>query len=241
MEVKQTTKIVLVIVVVLVLVVVGLAVYARVTVGNLLASPADPSERVELTGTRIERSYEVRDFESIEIRGGWQVAVRQGPQFEVRIETDEALFERISVERDGETLVIDSQQEWYWDEKARLRASITMPALSGLTVAGGGDVDLGEFTGDLLAIKISGAADVTADGSSWDRLELHVGGAANVDFTESRVTHAEVRLDGAGNVELTMAGGELTGRIGGVGSITYGGQVSREFVDIDGLGSVERR
>lgn len=47
--------------------------------------------------------------------------------------------------------------------------------------------------------------------------------------------------DGAGNVDLTMDGGELFGRIGGVGSVTYAGEVSSESVRFDGLGSVERR
>jgi hypothetical protein len=240
-NVKQTTKVVLAIIGALVLAVVGLGVYARVTVGNLLADAGEAGERVELSGTRIERSFDVEEFEEIEVSGGWEVSVREGSSFDVLIETDEALFDLLSVERRGETLRIGSEQKWYWDEKARLRATITMPSVSALRVAGGADVDLDGFTGELLAIGISGAADVTADDSVWDRLEVQVSGAANVDFADSRVTDAEVRLDGAGNVELTMAGGELTGRIGGVGSITYGGEVARESVDIGGVGSVERR
>lgn len=238
---KQTTKIVLAIIGVLVVAVVGLAVYARVTLDSLLTDADGAGERVELSGTRIERSFDVADFEQIEVRGGWQVAVREGADFDVRIETDEALLELVSVERTGDTLEIGSQRKWYWNEDARLRATVTMPTLSALRVAGGADVDIAGFSGGALALGISGAADVTAADAAWDRLAVQVSGAANVDFTAGRVTDAEVRLDGAGNVELTMGGGELTGRIAGVGSITYGGEVSRESVDIDGLGSVERR
>ncbi|MFP4373224.1 MAG: GIN domain-containing protein [Spirochaetaceae bacterium] len=236
---KGTTKIVLGIVGVLVLVVIALAIGARVVVGNVLSSGSE-GDPIELSGTRIERSFDVRDFSAIDVRGGWQIAITEGDSYSVTVSADEALMERIIVERDGDALRVDADR-WRWSNEGRLRLEVTTPRLSRIDVDGGADVRLSGLRADSLRIGIDGAGNITGTDSRIERLAVEVDGAANVDFVESSVVHADIRMSGAGNVEITMAGGELTGRIEGVGSVGYGGEVSRRTIRVDGLGSVERR
>lgn len=236
---KTTTKIVFGITGALVIAVVALAITARVSLERVLTA-GDGGEEVELTGTRVEREYDIRDFTEIEVHGGWQISVRQAEEFAVGVGADEALIDRITVEQDGDTLVVGSER-WSWTNDAQLRLEVAVPRLSRLAVEGGAEVRLSGLDTESLEIEVDGAGDIQGVDARIGELELQIDGAANVDFVESRVRNADVSISGAGEVALTMAGGELTGRISGVGSVTYGGEVSRESVDIDGLGSVERR
>ncbi|MFW6289067.1 MAG: hypothetical protein ACOC2Q_04735, partial [Spirochaetota bacterium] len=70
---------------------------------------------------------------------------------------------------------------------------------------------------------------------------VDVDGAANVDFSSAEVVNASVEMDGASNLSITMAGGSLTGALRGVGNVTYGGEISREAIRVEGLGRVRRR
>ena len=237
---KQTTKIVLAIVGVLVVIVIGLAVGARVVIDNMLTDTGGGEPAVELSGNRIERSFDVAGFTDIEIEGGWQVFVTRGEGYDVAVTADEALMEHVVVERQGETLRVDAER-WSWSRDGSMRVEVTMPELSGIAVNGGADVAIREMDTEALRIEVAGAGNITGTGSRIGLLEVEVEGAANVDFVESSVVDADIRMSGAGNVELTMAGGELAGVIEGVGSVTYGGEVSRRTITVEGLGSVERR
>jgi hypothetical protein len=225
---------------VLVVAVIILAAWARMSVGNVLEETGDGRSGVELSGTRIERSFEVGEFTGIEVRGGWRVTVVQGAEVSVAVTADKALMDRITVERSGDTLELGAR-EWVLHHDARLEAKVTVPSLSRFVVRGGADARIRGFSGDELSVEVAGAADIDGENNRFEQLNLTVEGAGDLDFTTSSAVHAMVTLDGAGNVALTMAGGELTGSIGGVGSVTYGGEVSREAIRVDGVGSVERR
>ncbi|NNK84365.1 MAG: hypothetical protein HKO91_02280, partial [Desulfobacterales bacterium] len=41
-------------------------------------------------------------------------------------------------------------------------------------------------------------------------------------------------------IELSMAGGELTGKLKGTGEVIYNGEVSKESIRTDGTGKVRR-
>lgn len=236
---KGTTKIVLGIIGALVVIVIALAIGARVVVDNMLSSGGE-GDSIELSGNRIERSFDLEEFSAIEVTGGWQIAVTQGDSYAVTVSADEALMEHIVVERQGDALRVGADR-WRWSSEGRLRLEVTTPRLSRIDVDGGADVRLSGVQTDSLRIDIDGAGNITATDARVERLEVGVEGAANVDFVESSVVNADIRMSGAGNVEITMAGGELAGRIEGVGSVTYGGEVSRNTIRVDGLGSVERR
>jgi hypothetical protein len=48
------------------------------------------------------------------------------------------------------------------------------------------------------------------------------------------VINAELRYEGVYKIELSMAGGELTGTIEGVGKVIYDGEVRKESIRKEG-------
>ncbi len=52
--------------------------------------------------------------------------------------------------------------------------------------------------------------------------------------------NADLRYKGVYKIELSMAGGELTGKIKGVGKVIYDGEVQKESIHKDGPGMIIR-
>jgi hypothetical protein len=63
-------------------------------------------------------------------------------------------------------------------------------------------------------------------------------GAFDMDFHGNPVHFAEIKLSGSSAVDLTMAGGDLKGRISG--RVRYDGDIRDQEVNISGSGSIKR-
>ena len=233
---KRTNHILLGALAVALVVVIGTILTAR----SILAQAVENVETIELSGTRIEREYAVEDFSRLAITGGWRVSISRGATQTLSISGDSALVNDVTVAVSDGLLSISSEGAAPAFDGG-LSAEITVASLESLETIGGSDVRLRSLNQEELRIRNHGASNVQAEGLVVRRLRLESEGAGNFDFTDARVHSAEVVMEGAGNVEVTMDGGELTGRISGLGNVEYGGSVARESIRVDGVGSVERR
>ena len=180
---------------------------------------------------------DLTDFRTIHTSGGWIVEISSGDDYAVRVEANDRVGDDVEIDQRGETLYVNLRSGINAViNKPTLH--ITTPTLDRLECDGAATVLITGFDADSLALDIDGAANVRAESSSWDELSLSVDGASAIDFSQSSVVDAEIRMDGASSLRITMAGGELTGTLNGVGNVIYGGQVSAERVRIEGLGRV---
>jgi hypothetical protein len=215
------------------------AVAGRVGLGSAAAG-----ERVEL-GERVTREWPLDDFTAVVVRGAWTIDLEQGDAFRVELEYPEGIEERLEVEVRGGRLVLDSEDRgrprwgWFGGEHLDLTARIVMPSLTGVEIAGSGDLHLAGFSGERLALEVAGAANVETGAGRYDALDLDVSGAGRVEMSEMVFRDAAVNLSGAADVVLRMSGGVLSGSLSGVGNIRYHGTVSAERVNVSGFGRVE--
>jgi hypothetical protein len=231
---KRTNTILLVGVIAALLVVTGLVFLAR----SFLADVFEKTESIQLSGERIERTYDVDGFSQVSASGGWTLTVSQGSAHGLRIAGDSVLVEGASIEVEGETLVLRAEGIAA-PFNGGLEAEIQLPRIEAIRATGGSDILLRDVTAEELSLTNEGASNIRSDGGRVRHLEVQSEGAANFDLSSARIYSANIVLEGAGNVELTMTGGELTGRISGLGNVEYSGTVARESIRIDGLGSVE--
>ena len=232
---KRTNKILLAGVIAALLVVTGMVFLAR----SFLADVFEKTESIQLSGERIERTYDVDGFSEVSVSGGWTLTVSQGSTHALRIAGDSVLVEGVSIEVEGGTLVLRAEGIAA-PFNGGLQAEIQLPRIEAIRATGGSDILLRDVGAEELSITNNGASNVRADGGRVRHLEVESEGAANFDLSSAQVHSATIVLEGAGNVELTMTGGELTGRISGLGNVEYTGTVARESIRIDGVGSVER-
>ena len=211
------------------------AVALRMNFGSSRPADFDPGEMVAV-------STEHTGFNEIEINGMWRVDITQGDEWRVDLSYPEGYRDDVEASVRGERLRLHGtgiRPGLRSDRSgAELAVDIVVPALRALEVAGGSQVRMSGFQGDRLAIDVAGAVELVARDGRYELLDLTVAGASNIKLRGIVVTDARVDLAGASDVTLTMDGGELSGSLAGAGRVGYAGTVSRETIEIAGVGWV---
>ncbi len=184
--------------------------------------------------------FEMKDFDSLNLEGGWEVEISQGPEYSVEVEAPDNLLDRVEALQTGRTLKVRNDFKSAMDGGSFI-LRLTMPEFSSLVIAGGTDLSFTGFSGDELSITLAGAGRIRAFSSGYTNLNLVCAGAGQMDMTGLASINANVTLSGAGEVLLNMTGGTLSGVLSGMGSVEYDGYVKEESIRITGLGSVSRR
>jgi len=204
-------------------------------------------------GKMITRSFDVRDFDELELRGDYKVNLIESDEPGVEIEADENLMGDIEVDVIGRSLRIES-------ERIRSRRGITVNVfykeLNGisaggatdlstrtpirtkffdLSMSGAGEIDL-DFEGEKLSISMSGAGDIQLSGKTTD-LDVRISGAGGLDSYDLKTEYARVRISGVGGAEVYVTR-ELEAHISGLGDINYKGNPNVVDKNISGLGSI---
>jgi hypothetical protein len=190
--------------------------------------------------TVTEVIIDIDGFTGIEASGVWDVEITQGNDFDVIITVPEYLKESLKIRRSGELLDLAFKEGVRINFKSieKLKATITMPALSAIEISGGANVVFSGFRTKTLAIDSSGASNIIGQNNEVDDLKLSSSGAVHVGLKKSKVKNMDIDLSGAGAVEVTMTGGELTGSMSGAAVLEYWGQVTRQNVDTSGVAKV---
>ena len=125
-----------------------------------------------------------------------------------------------------------------------LNYTVTLPELNELSLEGSGDVTLGAFQTEELAIALGGSGDITAEGldvgalelalggsgdvrvaGQTDSLDLGLAGSGDVDASRLQAASADVRLTGSGDVSVSET---LDIGLLGSGDVTYYGTAEPE-------------
>jgi phage shock protein PspC (stress-responsive transcriptional regulator) len=168
------------------------------------------------------RHSELRDFSSLDLKGMFDVRIERGDDFAVDIDGDESERRRYDVYVNGETLVVDfDDDKRFWKRnllgRPEIRIRITMPALKNLDIAGAGKLRFSGFNEESVNIEMTGA--VSAEG----------------DIDSDKMT---VKLTGASSLELNGHGQFLQADIVGASGLkAYGYEVSHAVISARGASS----
>jgi hypothetical protein len=226
------------------LLIVGAIVGARL-ISAQLASGAYSEEppRPRRSEPLASVSRDLSGFDRVDARGRWEIDIQRGDAWDVVLAYSENAEDRLDVRVENGRLVLeDNRRGWSWfggGNDETFEATITMPALEGIELAGASELTLSGFSGDQLDITASGANEIDASNGTYRELTLIVSGAGEVDLDEISVDDARVVLSGAGDIKLNMNGGVLSGTVSGAGHISYRGTVREENVVTSGFSSVE--
>lgn len=192
------------------------------------------------TGDPETRSFELSDFDSVEIAGGWRVILRYDQTHSVSVTAPEDAFDELEVRRRGSALAVGFDRAVNWGLlSGDAVIEVGMPRLNEVVLQGGIDLRLEDFESESLRIRAEGGINIVADNCRVEDLELEIDGGASIDFLGSRVVDADLDLEGAADVRIHMLGGNLGGRVAGLASVKYRGE-ARVSVDTEGLSNVER-
>jgi len=131
------------------------------------------------------------DFDKVEISNGFHVDISVGEDYSVVLKVAEDVLEDVEAVKEGDTLKIRTRP-FHSIGRAALRAEVTMPALTGLTLQNGSHVTVSGSGGDVTIVVTAGShanlgdfavenADLTARGGS--HVTLNVSGTLDVEVS----------------------------------------------------------
>ena len=185
------------------------------------------------------RVYDLSYFSKVRASGQWKLRLDQGDAYAVRVEMPAYLEPGVMVTKERDVLRLKLAPGWRI-EGGELNAHITLPKLQGLRLSGAVAARLLGFDTERLTIKASGSTRIGGKNNRIYYLSVDGSGAFDMDFHGNPVNFAEIELSGSTAIGLTMAGGDLKGRISGSGRVRYDGDIRDQEVKISGSGSIER-
>lgn len=139
-----------------------------------------------------------------------------------------------------------------------LRATVVLPQLSALALAGSGDLTLERFSAPRLTVRLAGSGDIVLDNLTSDELQVSLSGSGDVRGSGT-ATNLKVQLAGSGDVQLVdlradtvtvnltgsgdvavQAQRSLKASLVGSGDITYTGAATVTRA-VSGSGTVQQR
>ena len=182
---------------------------------------------VAAAGSGTTRTFQVSDFDQIDLRGSDDVDVRVGTGFSIRAEGPSEQLDRLRIERDGDTLDIGRKngKGFGWNKGANVKVYVTLPRLTEANVSGSGNMAVDRVEGSAFEGGIAGSGNLTiaavqvesakfsiagsgtarASGSARD-LSVEIAGSGNVEASKLQAKSAKVEIAGSGSVRAVVDG-----------------------------------
>jgi carbon monoxide dehydrogenase subunit G len=195
-------------------------------------------ERVTGSGSVSTEQRNVSGFSSVNVSGSSNVFITEGSAFDVKVKAYSNLIPYLETKFQNGTLLIAYKS----NSNVRNDNSevyITMPALTGLTTSGSGNISCaGDFSGiDNLNASVSGSGNISIENGDANNFKITISGSGDVKSFGLSAKQADVNISGSGNVELTVLE-NLKASINGSGNIYYKGNTPIVNSHISGSGQV---
>ena len=198
----------------------------------------------EGSGANVSRTYSVGSFQKIEVAGPYDVEVRTGSAPSVAGQGSERLLERTIVEVQGDKLVIrpERQHSWFgigWGHHGKAHFKVTVPQLSGATIAGSGDINVDRVAGQNFEGAVAGSGGLSVAAVDVQQLKLSIAGSGGVKAGSGKAQSAEYEIAGSGDVDAgAIAAQQVKVSIAGSGGVKAHSSGTAD-VSIMGSGDVD--
>jgi hypothetical protein len=209
-------------------------------------------------GNIITENRKVTKAEKIVLKGNFDIILVPGKTTSVAIETDENLQNYVIMSESNSELVFKTKSKFNLKSDHGIKITITTPILTGIHLAGSGNVmGGGKFTGgNELKIDIAGQGDVDLN-INTPKVDVDIKGSGNVNLQGEtqrasfdiagigdcnaemlKAENAKIKIAGNGNVKV-YADVTVDIKIMGSGDVFYKGnaEVSQKIV---GAGNVKK-
>jgi hypothetical protein len=210
------------------------------------------------SGNLETEEYAFTNFTKVEISSAFEFEIEQSSSYSINVTADDNVLDYVQVSQVGQTLKIRLgifPRIW----SATLRASVTLPQLSGLTVSGASrgtvsdfssneDLDItisgaSRLTGDITAgnveFDISGASTIQLEGSANDMV-ADVSGASSFNLDDFTVNNADIDFSGASSGTINLDG-TLDADLSGASRLSYIGEPTMGDINTSGASTISKK
>jgi hypothetical protein len=204
----------------------------------------DDRKTVIGSGKSETRTFDLKDFTAVDVRGPFEVDLKQDKKFKVAVTADDNLFEHLQVEKDGNKLVIGfkgKNMSINLKHDTPLKAEVSLPSLENLSLKGAARATVAGFKADRpVSLRLSGACRLKGS-LQGDGLKVDADGASTVELAGAG---KDLRLQVNGASKLEMAEFVASGKtliINAIGASTVAlkGDVTAGVIKVVGAAHVE--
>jgi hypothetical protein len=185
-----------------------------IAVAVIAASAATAScsqGRSEGAGPTVSRNYQVGNFRQIEVAGPYDVEVRTGGNPGVSARGSQNLLEQTVVQVEGDKLTIGPKEHngffhFGWTSHGKASFVVTVPQLSGATIAGSGGIRVDRVNGNSFEGTVAGSGGVKAGTGKAQNAEYEIAGSGDVDAAAVAAQAVKVSIAGSGSVKAQASG-----------------------------------
>ena len=194
-------------------------------------------------GPTVSRTYQVGNFQEIEVAGPYDVVIRTGGPT-VSANGSERLLEKTEVEVKGDKLVIHPERNrgffnFGWSTHGKASFAITVPQLTGATIAGSGNVKIDKVQGNSFKGAVAGSGGLSVGAIDVQQLKLAIAGSGGARANSGKAQQAKYEIAGSGDVDARQVQTQsVKVSIAGSGSV-HALSSGTADVDIMGSGDVE--
>lgn len=154
-----------------------------------------------------QANFSFTGFDKIETAGNWEITIKRGDQYQVKVFADKKILGDVVVEQHGDSLSFSMRNGWFGGFSGRVRAEVILPKLSNIDASGSSRIVFAGFEGDDLSIVISGGSYL--DSQHNDFANMHIDSSGSSKITMSGDTFANLGIDLSGGGQLTARGSEI--------------------------------
>lgn len=160
----------------------------------------------EGAGPTVSRNYQVGNFQQIEVAGPYDVTVRTGANPSVSAQGGQNILDRTIVEVHGDKLVIHPQEHrgffnFGWSSHGSVNFTVTVPQLSGATIAGSGDIHVDHVRGNAFEGTVAGSGGLNVDTVEVQSLKFSIGGSGSAKAGAGKAQSGEYSIGGSGDID----------------------------------------
>lgn len=195
------------------------------------------------SGPTISKNYQVGAFQQIEVAGPYDVDVRTGSNVSVAAKGSEKLLEKTVVEVKGDKLVIHPERRhgwfsWGWSTHGSASFVITVPQLTGATIAGSGDIKVDKVQGASFDGSVAGSGGLEVAALDVQQLKLAIAGSGSAKGG-GKAQSGKYDIAGSGDIDAgAVQSQDVKVGIAGSGSVKAHATGTAD-IDIMGSGDVD--
>lgn len=161
------------------------------------------SDRVDGSGNLETRTFDVGDFDAVEIGDAFEadVSVSTESATLVDVTADDNFFDHIRVEVNGDTLEVSDRGNVNFNSDNRILITVVASALSSVEASGATDVTVRSAGTDLIELRASGASELDVIDLDGSNIEVNVSGASRA-ILAGDADSADVNVSGASSLDL---------------------------------------
>lgn len=176
-------------------------------------------------GSDVTHTVEASDFDRIEVGGVFELEVTVGGDYSVILSGRQSDLDRTTVAVENGVLVLDSKERDRSGKRKLIKhgvtATITMPALNGVSIAGVVEGDIKGVSAETFEAELSGVGELDISGTCGF-LDADLSGVGELDAEELLCRSVDVKLLGVGEASV-YASESVAAEIAGIGHIEISG------------------